>query len=125
MSNLLTRLKNVIMADLHDLLEHKEQKNPITLLNEYLRQSEQEVEKVKQLIERQRFLKIELEKEYNLAQNLAETRRYQAEIAIKAQEPALHQFAANEHHIYSERANKLKRSLHQTTDQLCRTGTKI
>lgn len=61
--SIFTRLKNVIMADLHDLLNEQEQRNPIALLNEYLRQCEKEVEKVQKLIERQRLLKQELLRE--------------------------------------------------------------
>ena len=44
MSNLFTRLKNSISADFHQILDEKEQKNPISLLNQYLRQCEHEVE---------------------------------------------------------------------------------
>lgn len=124
MSNLLTRLKNVIMADLNELLDKKEQQNPIALLNEYLRQCEQEVKKVERLIERQRLLKDELAKEYYLAQKLAEKRKYQAEIALKAQEPALHQFAANEENIYHERAQKLKESLKEAAEQIAQLEQK-
>lgn len=47
MRNLFTRMKETISADLHQLLDHKEQKNPIAALNHYLRQCEQETEKVK------------------------------------------------------------------------------
>lgn len=70
--SIFTRLKNVIMADLHDLLNEQEQRNPIALLNEYLRQCEKEVEKVQKLIERQRLLKQELLREYNHAEHLKE-----------------------------------------------------
>lgn len=45
MSNLLERIKNSISADFHEVLDKKEDKNPIVLLNQYLRQSEKEVER--------------------------------------------------------------------------------
>jgi lia operon protein LiaH len=116
--SIFTRLKNVIMADLHDLLNEQEQRNPIALLNEYLRQCEKEVEKVQKLIERQRLLKQELLREYNHAEHLKEKRKYQAEIALKAHEEELHQFAINEQQQYEERASKLKQALEQATKQL-------
>ncbi len=42
---LLSRVKTMIAADIHEWLDEKEKKNPIAVLNEYLRQCEQEVEK--------------------------------------------------------------------------------
>ena len=52
MDNIFTRIKNSISADMHQLLDRKEEKNPIAALNNYLRQSEQEKEKVKTLQQR-------------------------------------------------------------------------
>ena len=57
MTNIFTRIKESISADLHQLLDDKEQKNPITALNHYLRQAEQQKLKVKKLLERQYKLK--------------------------------------------------------------------
>jgi lia operon protein LiaH len=118
MSNLLTRIKNVIMADLHDILEQKERQNPIALLNEYLRQCEQEVEKVRKLVERQHLLKEELAREHHHAQELAEKRKHQAQIASQAGETELYQFAIQEQMKYEERASRLKQSLEQALHQL-------
>lgn len=49
MTNLLERIKNTVMADLHEVLDKKEQKNPISLLNQYLRESENETKKSRRL----------------------------------------------------------------------------
>ena len=86
MGNLFSRMKQTISADFHDLLDKKEQKNPIGMLNQYLRQCEQETEKVGKLLERQYLLKEEFTREYNQAQNLAEKRKHQAEIAKQSGE---------------------------------------
>ncbi|WP_342430311.1 PspA/IM30 family protein [Neobacillus sp. FSL H8-0543] len=118
MTNLLTRLKNTVMADLNAALDQKEKQNPIALLNQYLRQCEQETEKVGKLVERQATLKDEFAKELAQAVELSEKRKYQAEIAFKAGETELHQFAAAEHQQYSERAERLKVSLVQVEGQL-------
>lgn len=62
MANIFTRIKNAVEADLHDVLDKKEQKNPIKALNQYLRQAEQETEKVRRLIDRQYKLKKSLQR---------------------------------------------------------------
>ena len=118
MTNLLTRIKDTIMADLHAAVDQKEKKNPIALLNQYLRQCEQETEKVRKLLERQYALKDEFTREYSQAVELAEKRKYQAEVASKAGEMELYEFASAEHQQYSNRAQRLGVSLEQVKGQL-------
>ncbi|MBT2737596.1 PspA/IM30 family protein [Bacillus sp. ISL-7] len=118
MANLLTKIKDLIIADLNETRQHKEKQNPIDLLNQYLRQCEQETEKVGKLIERQSSLKAEFTREYHQATERAEKRKYQAEIALKAGETELYQFASAEHQQYSERAQRLNVSLAQVIEQL-------
>lgn len=78
------------------------------MLNQYLRQCEQETEKVGKLLERQYLLKEEFTREYNQAQNLAEKRKHQAEIAKQSGETDLMEFAVKESLHYEERALSLK-----------------
>jgi lia operon protein LiaH len=118
MTNLLTRIKDTIMADLHAAVDQKEKKNPIALLNQYLRQCEQETEKVRKLLERQYALKDEFTREYSQAVELAEKRKYQAEVASKAGEMELYEFASAEHQQYSNRAQRLGASLEEVKGQL-------
>ncbi len=118
MTNLFTRIKNTITADLNEALDQKEKQNPIFLLNQYLRQCEQETEKVAKFLERQIALKDEFTKELYHAEQLAEKRKYQAEIASKAGENELYQFASEEHKLYSNRADRLRASLEQVKGQL-------
>ncbi|OLS33640.1 PspA/IM30 family protein [Bacillus sp. MRMR6] len=118
MTNLITRIKDTIMADLHSALDQKEKKNPIALLNQYLRQSEQETEKVGKLLERQYKLKDEFTREYQHALELSEKRKHQAEIASKAGEVELFQFASAEYQTYVSRAERLGASLEQVKAQL-------
>jgi lia operon protein LiaH len=118
MTNLFTRIKNTITADLHEALDQKDKQNPITLLNQYLRQCEQETEKVRKLLERQYTLKDEFTREYLQAAQLAEKRKYQAEVASKAGETELYQFASGEHQQYADRASRLSASLEQVKGQL-------
>lgn len=118
MANLFSRIKNAVLADLHGVLDQKEQKNPIALLNQYLRECEQETEKVRQLVERQYRLKDEFTREYNQAVELASKRKHQAEIASQAGEMELHQFALNEQQHYEERVSRLKELMTQSNGQL-------
>lgn len=118
MSNLFTRLKNTIVADLNEALEQKENKNPIAMLNQYLRECELETEKVRKLVERQYTLRDGFTREWKQAQELAEKRKYQAEVAQNAGETELYTFASAEHLQYEERAARLSESLRYTENQL-------
>ncbi|MBV7508458.1 PspA/IM30 family protein [Bacillus sp. sid0103] len=118
MANLLTKIKDLIIADLNESMQHKGQQNPIALLNQYLRECEQETEKVGRLVERQASLKAEFTREYFQATERSEKRKHQAEIALKAGETELYQFAAAEHQQYADRAERLNISLANVTDQL-------
>ena len=118
MANLFSRIKNTVLADLHDALDHKEQKNPIALLNQYLRECEQETEKVRKLLERQYRLKDEFTREYRQAVDLSAKRKHQAEIASQAGETELYQFAVNEQQQYEVRATRLKEIMEQASGQL-------
>ncbi|MCH1624273.1 PspA/IM30 family protein [Ferdinandcohnia quinoae] len=118
MGNLFTRLKNTIAADFHEILDNKEQKNPIALLNQYLRQCEVEVEKVRKLVERQYSLKDQFTREYREARTLADKRKHQAEIAKEAGENELYEFALQEQISYEERAVRLQEALRNASQHL-------
>lgn len=117
-TNIFTRIKDTVTADLHNMLDKKEQKNPIAALNQYLRQSEQEKEKVRKLIDRQYKLKEEFSREYLKAQDLADRRLKQASIAEKAEEEGMHAFAVKEHEEYQVRADRMKASRAEAVEQL-------
>ena len=118
MTNLFTRIKNSVTADLHEALDQKEKKNPITLLNQYLRQCEQETEKVRKLVERQHSLIEEFSKENRQAAELAEKRKHQSEIASQAGETGLYEFALSEYQQYTDRASHLSKAVQQAKEQL-------
>ncbi|QED46719.1 PspA/IM30 family protein [Cytobacillus dafuensis] len=118
MTNLFTRIKNTVLADINEVLEQKEKKNPIALLNQYLRECELETEKVRKLLERQYSLKEEFNREYRQAEELAGKRKRQAEIASQAGENELYLFASQEQANYEDRAARLKDALNQAIQQL-------
>jgi lia operon protein LiaH len=118
MTNLFTRIKDIITADLHNAMDNKEKKNPIALLNEYLRQSEIETEKVRKLVERQYQLKEEFTRELRYATEMANKRKHQAEVAQRASEQQLFEFAAAEQQQFEEREIRLENSLQTVQGQL-------
>ncbi|MBS4192126.1 PspA/IM30 family protein [Bacillus sp. FJAT-49705] len=118
MTNLFTRIKNSVLADINEVLDKKEKKNPIALLNQYLRECELETEKVRKLLERQYTLKEEFSREYRQAEELAGKRKRQAEIASQAGENELYLFASKEQANYEDRAARLKDALNQAVQQL-------
>ncbi|MBD8070868.1 PspA/IM30 family protein [Bacillus sp. PS06] len=121
---LFNRIKNTIAADLHEVLDEKEKKNPIAALNQHLRQCELEVEKVRKLVERQHRLKEEFTRELHHSTQLSEKRKQQAEIASKAGEEELYQFAFKEQLQYEERSARLKATLEEAAKHLVELETK-
>jgi phage shock protein A len=118
MTNLFTRIKDIVVADINEALNQKENKNPIAMLNQYLRECEKETEKVGKLVVRQHQLRDEFVREYAEAMKMAEKRKYQAEVAQKAGETELYQFASVEQQCFEEQAQRLQGSLNQVTEQL-------
>lgn len=118
MSKIFTRIKNSVTADLHDLLDQKEQRNPIKMLNQYLRECEQETEKVRLLVERQYRLKEKFTREYEEAKSLAEKRAYQVEVASRAGEVELYDFVLAEKNQYVERTERLQKVVQEVSKQL-------
>ncbi|WP_312098948.1 PspA/IM30 family protein [Niallia sp.] len=124
MANLLERMKNTVLADINNLLDKKEEKNPLALLNQYVRECEKETDKVKKLVERQYKLKEEFLKELHQAKEMAEKRKRQAEVASKAEEEELYSFAQQEQTHYEDRVVRLNESLKNTEQQLHEIETK-
>lgn len=118
MANLFARIKDSISADMHDLLDQKEEKNPMSLLNRYLREGEREAEKVRRLVERQHCLKDEFTREYQEALEKATKRKYQSEIAQKAGEESLYEFAIKEKEAFLIRSERLKGARDEAVGEL-------
>ena len=62
MTTLWKRFKYAFEADLHNVFDKKEQKNPIAMLNQYIREAEKQTEQTGKWIERQAQLKHNLKK---------------------------------------------------------------
>ena len=105
--NLFTRIKDVVAADLHKLLDEKEKKNPTAMLNQFMRNCEAEVKKVEALIKRQGELKSKFYQEKEHAHYMAKKREHQVDIAMKAGVEELEKRAHEEAVYYKEQALKL------------------
>ncbi|KQL37442.1 PspA/IM30 family protein [Psychrobacillus sp. FJAT-21963] len=118
MTSLLKRLKYSVEADLHKLFDKKEEKNPIAMLNQYIREAEKQTEQTGKWLERQGKLKQELEKELEETLQMVEKRKHQVELATASGEEDLAAFAQAELNAYSERTSVLQNSIQQTTEEL-------
>lgn len=118
MKSLWNRLKYSVQADLHEMLDKKESKNPIAMLNQYIREAEKQTESVGKLLERQGKLKMELDKELHAAESMAEKRERQLELAKSTEEEDLIAFAEAEVQAYNRRTDELTESIRETTAEL-------
>ncbi|GEN83197.1 phage shock protein A [Sporosarcina luteola] len=118
MNSLWNRLKYTVQADLHTVLDKKESKNPIAMLNQYIKEAEKQTESVGKLLERQGKLKVALEKEYAEAEAMLEKRRHQLELATSTGEEDLVAFASDEVRAYETRAAEIAHSITESANEM-------
>lgn len=118
MNSLWNRFKYSVQADLHTAFDKKESKNPIAMLNQYIREAEKQTESVGKLLERQSKLKDELQKELHVAEEMANKRRNQLELAHTTGEEDLVAFAEEEITAYETRATNLMESIRDSAYEL-------
>ncbi|MFD1927397.1 PspA/IM30 family protein [Sporosarcina siberiensis] len=119
MNSLWNRFKYTVQADLHTAFDKKETKNPIAMLNQYIREAEKQTESIGMFLERQSKLQVELQKEMNEAENMANKRRGQLELAKENNEEDLIAFAEAEITAYNTRAAELSNSVLEAANELC------
>ena len=90
--NLLQRFRYTIEADLHQLFDKKEEKNPITMLNQYIREAEKQTEQTGTLLERQGKLKEKMELELKQNADVLAKREAQLQLALASGEQDLIDF---------------------------------
>ncbi|MGE7113882.1 PspA/IM30 family protein [Lysinibacillus sp. NPDC047702] len=113
--NLFQRFKYTIEADLHQVFDKKEQKNPIAMLNQYIREAEKQTEQTGTLLERQGQLKEKLEQELKQNTELLAKREAQLKLASTSGEQDLIDFATDEVAAYTARNNTLQASIEAST----------
>lgn len=111
MKNLLTKFKYSIQADLHDLFDKKVDKNPISMLNQYIREAEKQTEQTGTLLARQEKLKSELEQQLAQTIELLVKREKQLVLASGTEETELIAFAQEEVNAYTARKQTLLTSI--------------
>ncbi|TDL30719.1 PspA/IM30 family protein [Jeotgalibacillus sp. S-D1] len=118
MTNLLTRVADAIKSDFYEEKKNDNKNNPIHTLNRYLRECEEEVEKVASLVERQRLLKNEFTKELNTASSMVSKREQHVRLAEEAGESELAAAALRELTHYQGRKDRLEISVQEVAKQL-------
>lgn len=113
--NLFQRFRYTVEADLHQLFDKKEQKNPIAMLNQYIREAEKQTEETGKLLERQGQLKEKLEQEYQQNADLLAKRESQLTLAQTSGEQDLIDFATDEVTAYTARNYTLQASIEAST----------
>ncbi len=113
--NLFQRFRYTVEADLHQLFDKKEQKNPIAMLNQYIREAEKQTEETGKLLERQGQLKEKLEQEYQQNADLLAKRESQLTLAQTSGEQDLIDFAMDEVTAYTARNHTLQASIEAST----------
>lgn len=113
--NLFQRFKYTIEADLHQAFDKKEQKNPIAMLNQYIREAEKQTEQTGTLLARQGQLKEKLEQELKQNAELLTKREAQLKLATTSGEQDLIDFATDEVAAYTARNNTLQGSIEAST----------
>ncbi|MFD1029921.1 PspA/IM30 family protein [Metaplanococcus flavidus] len=117
MTTLWQRLKFAAATDMDAILDKKEEKNPLGLLNKYIQEAEKETEKAGQWLERQTTLGSKLEKELEEAQSFLEKRQAQADLARTAGENDLSAFADQEVAAYTFQVDELHRALEENKEE--------
>lgn len=117
MVSLFKRFRYTLEADLHALFDKKEEKNPIAMLNQYIREAEKQTEQTGKLLERQKQLKQELENKLKETTEMVEKRTQQLELAKISGEEDLILFASQEVNAYTSRQATLQESLNQANKE--------
>ncbi|KGR85817.1 PspA/IM30 family protein [Lysinibacillus odysseyi] len=113
--NLLQRFINTAEAKLHEMFDSAERKNPISMLNQYVRQAEKETEKVGSLVVRQADLKHKIATELSQVEKKLQKRTEQLQLAQQSEEKDLIDFTLSEVEAYKTRVDLLEQSLAEAT----------
>lgn len=109
----LKRLRYTIEADVSNFLEKRERKNPIALLNHYLRQAEAKTHETAECLQRQQQLKEQFHLQLHENEKMLQKRNEQLLLVEQAGEVDLLAFAQQEVATYNARAETLAASLAQ------------
>ncbi|PFN25085.1 PspA/IM30 family protein [Bacillus cereus] len=109
---ILKRIKNIVVADVHQTLDKIE--NPVSMLKQYLRETEQQIMKAEKALSHQYYLEKKYEALISETDALIAKRTRQAELAVSREEDHMAQLALQEK-IVSEKKAELYRQQYEIT----------
>ncbi|MFB6730331.1 MULTISPECIES: PspA/IM30 family protein [Bacillus cereus group] len=111
---ILKRIKNIVVADVHQTLDKIE--NPISMLKQYLRETEQQITKAEKALSHQYYLEKKYEALISETTALIAKRTRQAELAVSREEDHMAQLALQEK-IVNEKKAELYRQQYEITKE--------
>lgn len=118
MNELWYKLKFAIQDDFEQLTAKNKTQNAADVLNETIKEAEQQTKSVGKLLERQRILRDEITKELLEAEQLTEKRTEQLSLAEATDDEALIHYAKDEAEAYRRRRDELRSLEIETTESM-------
>ncbi|PDZ04126.1 phage shock protein A [Bacillus cereus] len=111
---ILKRIKSIVVADVHQTLDKIE--NPVSMLKQYLRETEQQIRKAEKALSHQYYLEKKYEALISETNALIAKRTRQAELAVSREEDHMAQLALQEK-IVNEKKAELYRQQYEITKE--------
>ncbi|MED0872707.1 PspA/IM30 family protein [Bacillus mobilis] len=111
---ILKRIKSIVVADVHQTLDKIE--NPVSMLKQYLRETEQQITKAEKALSHQYYLEKKYEALISETNALIAKRARQAELAVSREEDHMAQLALQEK-IVNEKKAELYRQQYEITKE--------
>lgn len=118
MNELWYKFKFAIQEDMEKMTDKRNTQNAADVLNETIKEAEQQTTSVGKLLERQRILRDEITKELLETEQLTEKRTAQLALAEATEDDALISYAKEEAESYSRRRDELRALEEETTESM-------
>lgn len=118
MNELWYKFKFAVQDDLEQITAKRNTQNAADVLNETIKEAEQQTKAVGKLLERQRILRDEVTKELLEAEQLTDKRTEQLSLAEATGDEALINYAKDEAEAYSRRRDELRSLETDTTESM-------
>ncbi|WP_025783133.1 hypothetical protein [Sporosarcina sp. D27] len=118
MNELWYKFKFAVQEDLEQITAKRKTQNSADVLNETIKEAEQQTRAVGKLLERQRILRDEVTKELLEAEQLTDKRTEQFSLAEATGDEALINYAKDEAEAYSRRRDELRSLEADTTESM-------
>ncbi|AKO94616.1 PspA/IM30 family protein [Priestia filamentosa] len=112
----LRRIRNMVVATVNDNLDKME--NPLVMINQYLRDMEEELSKARHAVAQQEAIKADFERRLTYSQKMKKKRYDQAQIAVNSGEEDLARKALMEMKQYEEKVLQYEEIYEQSVAQL-------